>query len=83
MKDLTIESLVLNFDLDCCSFISDDKAVIFSPFTCESLLCDKSVYDLLKFLSEENKNDYFVSIPEAKSEVLDKLLSMRIIKLKE
>ncbi len=83
------EDIELNkdFTLDECTFFSDDKAVIFSPFTTETLLCEKTVLDALGALAhcdrQKSINVFRDISPDFYNEVLTKLISMRIISLKK
>ncbi len=74
-----------DYCLDDCVFFSENDAVIFSPFTSETLLCERSVLDFL--ISLDNQS---VPIEEVMGEgrkcideIIEKLVSMRIILLKE
>lgn len=76
-----------DYCLDDCVFFSDNDAVIFSPFTSETLLCERSVLDFLVSLDNKNQS---VPIEEVMgegrkciNEIIEKLVSMRIILLKE
>lgn len=61
--------------------------MIFSPFTIETLLCERSVLDFLVSLSNKNRSVPIEEMMEENhehiDEIIEKLVSMRIILLKE
>lgn len=67
-------------------FIDCTKAVIFSPFTSETLLCERRILDFFQ-LFQDNANLSLEDIEQNNSQdindILTKLISMRIILLKE
>lgn len=76
------------FCIDDCVFADDKKAVIFSPFTSETLLCERIVLDFLSSLikaqgQHTTLNDLMDKRHESLNEITEKLVSMRIILLKE
>lgn len=80
------EHMVLNgeFSLATCSFMYQSRCVVYSPFTTESMLCDRSVVGLLERLSEAdtlaNEVDNFISEhPQSAARVIEQLLSMQIL----
>jgi hypothetical protein len=66
---------------------SEHNVVIFSPFTCETLLCERKALSLLVDLAQKKNNPSKVKISQHETQwindIIVKLISMRIILLKE
>ena len=77
--------LNLDFEKKDCIYIDDDKAVIFSPFTQETLLCDLNAAQFIDQIDKNSKftlNTHPLYTLHGVEKLVDKLIVMRIL-LKE
>ena len=67
-----------------CIFKSEDKAVLFSPFSLETLLCEVCVIDFITYLSKGKQKQSVISLlNKSHVEIIEKLISMKILLLKD
>ncbi|MDG3088300.1 hypothetical protein P7F88_20380 [Vibrio hannami] len=72
------------FNIEECVYSHGDKAVVYSPINAEVLLCKKEFVDFVKALQEtdcfdQTLDNYIEQNPDFGSEVVTKLLDMKII----
>lgn len=72
------------FAVSPCTFRHQSRGVVFSPFTCEAILCDISVVELLDRLTiaediTDEIDSYVQQQPISAADVIKQLVAMQIL----